>query len=83
MDGKSQCLDNIFIERLCRTLKYERLYLMTFDSGIELFQELSSWFLWYNAANPHKALIKRTPDDVLQDYPWKRLPDACNFNNRG
>jgi putative transposase len=45
MDGKGRCLDNIFIERLWRTLKYERLYLMTFDSGIELFQELSSWFL--------------------------------------
>ena len=64
MDGKGRCLDNIFIERLWRTLKYERLYLMTFDSGIELFQELSSWFLWYNGVRPHKALNKRTPDEV-------------------
>jgi len=63
-DGKGRCLDNIFIERLWRTLKYERLYLMTFDSGIELFQELSSWFLWYNRVRPHKAHNKRTPDEV-------------------
>lgn len=46
------------------TLKYERLYLKSFDSGIELSRELSSWFSWYNNVRPHQSLKKRTPDQV-------------------
>lgn len=64
MDGKGRCLDNVFVERLWRTLKYERLYLKSFDSGIELSRELSSWFSWYNGVRPHQSLKKRTPDQV-------------------
>jgi putative transposase len=64
MDGKGRCLDNVVVERLWRSLKYEKIYLMSFDSGIELSRELSSWFSWYNSVRPHKALNKRTPDQV-------------------
>ncbi|GLI37284.1 integrase [Geobacter hydrogenophilus] len=64
MDGKGRCLDNVFVERLWRTLKYERLYLKSFDSGIELSRELTSWFSWYNSVRPHQSLKKRTPDQV-------------------
>jgi putative transposase len=64
MDGKGRCLDNVVVERLWRSLKYEKIYLMSFDSGIELSRELSSWFSWYNNVRPHKALNKRTPDQV-------------------
>ena len=64
MDGKGRFRDNIFIERLWRTLKYERIYLNTYESGTELFKELTKWFIHYNDERPHTALDKRTPDEV-------------------
>ncbi len=48
MDGKGRFKDNIFIERLWRTLKYERIYLKSYETGTELSRDLTSWFSWYN-----------------------------------
>jgi len=64
MDGRGRCHDNIFIERLWRSLKYELIYLMAFDSGIHLNQEVNTWFNWYNKERPHQALDYRTPEDI-------------------
>lgn len=64
MDGRGRCHDNIFIERLWRSLKYELIYLMSFEDGIHLSQEVQRWFHWYNQERPHQALSYRTPEVV-------------------
>ena len=64
MDGKGRFKDNIFIERLWRTLKYERIYLKSYETGTELVQELTDWFSWYNERRKHTSLDKQTPDAV-------------------
>lgn len=64
MDGRGRCHDNIFIERLWRSLKYELIYLMAFEDGIHLNQEVQRWFHWYNQERPHQALKYRTPEIV-------------------
>lgn len=69
MDGRGCYHDNIFIERLWRTVKYECLYLKTFEGGTELRRELRGWFDWYNQDRPHQGLANRTPDEV---YSQKR-----------
>lgn len=48
MDGRGRYHDNIFIEHLWRSLKYELIYLMTFENGIYLSEEVQRWFDWYN-----------------------------------
>jgi putative transposase len=64
MDGKGRFKDNIFIERLWRTLKYERIYLRVYESGTELAKDMITWFPWYNERRPHTSLDKRTPNDA-------------------
>lgn len=64
MDGKGRFRDNIFIERLWRTLKYERIYLKTYESGTELSKDLTSWFIHYNETRPHTSLDKQTPNEA-------------------
>ena len=64
MDGKGRCYDNIFIERLWRTVKYEYLYLHAFDGGGSLRHGLRSWVAWYNRQRPHQGLGYKTPDEV-------------------
>ena len=62
MDGKGQLKDNIFIERLWRTLKYERIYLRDYETGVELSRDLLIWFKWYNENRRHSSLDKLTPN---------------------
>lgn len=69
MDGKGRFMDNIFIERLWRTLKYECIYLEEFIGGHMLKSRLSWWFNYYNQRRPHSALSDQTPD---QFYSNKR-----------
>jgi putative transposase len=64
MDGKGRCKDNIFIERLWRTLKYERIYLKCYETGAELSQDLTIWFNYYNEKRRHSSLDKKTPDEA-------------------
>lgn len=64
MDGKGRYLDNIFIERLWRSIKYELIYLKSFEDGIHLKQEVKNWFNWYNMERPHQALDYQKPDQV-------------------
>ncbi|MHB8223898.1 MAG: IS3 family transposase, partial [Desulfurivibrionaceae bacterium] len=53
MDGKGRFKDNIFIERLWRSLKYERIYLKAYETGVELCKDLKIWFTFYNENRPH------------------------------
>jgi putative transposase len=64
MDGKGRFKDNIFIERLWRTLKYERIYLKSYETGAELSKDLTTWFSWYNEKRPHSSLDKQTPNEA-------------------
>ncbi|URD48292.1 IS3 family transposase (plasmid) [Chroococcidiopsis sp. CCNUC1] len=72
MDGRGRCHDNIFIERLWRALKYELIYLMAFEDGIHLNQEVRKWFEWYNQERPHQALNYRTPEVVYWETRLNR-----------
>lgn len=71
MDGKGRFKDNIFIERLWRTLKYERIYLKSYETGAELSKDLTTWFSWYNEKRPHSSLDKRTPNEAYLQGPEK------------
>ena len=64
MDGRGRCHDNIFIERLWRSVKYECLYLHAFENGSTLRQGLWEWFARYNGERPHQSLGYQTPDTV-------------------
>jgi len=65
MDGRGRALDNVFIERLWRSLKYELIYPGDFVSGADLFQALDCYFRFYNHRRPHQALGYRTPADLF------------------
>jgi putative transposase len=64
MDGRGRALDNIFTERLWRTVKYEEVYLHDYDTPREARHNLSRYFNFYNTQRPHQALDYRTPADV-------------------
>jgi putative transposase len=69
MDGRGRVQDNIFIERLWWTLKYQYLYLWSFNDGTELRQGLGQWFEFYNTERSHQALDNLTPDEVYFNLP--------------
>jgi putative transposase len=66
MDGRGRALDNVFVERLWRSLKYEEVYLKDYRSVAELVSGLTSWFRFYNHERPHQSLKYRTPAEVYQ-----------------
>jgi putative transposase len=64
MDGRGRWIDNVFVERLWRSVKYEDIYLHAYESMRELKLGLSSYFSFYNARRPHQSLDYRTPDEL-------------------
>lgn len=62
MDGRGRCLDNVFVERLWRSLKYEDVYLNNYESGKEAHQGIARWLKFYNEKRPHNSLGGVTPD---------------------
>jgi putative transposase len=72
MDGRGRCYDNIFIERLWRSIKYELIYLCEFDDGKHLKKEVKKWIEWYNKERFHQALDYQTPDIVY----WQSLKEV-------
>jgi putative transposase len=64
MDGKGRAFDNIFIERLWRTVKYENIYLSDYDTGLDLVVGLADYFDFYNHERFHQSLAYRTPVQV-------------------
>ena len=65
MDGKGRYNDNIFVERLWRTVKYEKVYLKAYANATEARRELSVYFRFYNNQRPHQALGYRTPAQMF------------------
>jgi putative transposase len=64
MDGRGRWMDNIFIERLWKTVKYQEVYLKAYESITHARRELAEFFDRYNARRPHQGLNDRTPDEV-------------------
>jgi putative transposase len=67
MDGRGRCLDNVFVERLWRSVKYEDLYLRGYEAVPEVRQGLGRYFGFYNEERPHQALGYRTPGQVYRE----------------
>ncbi len=65
MDGKGRCFDNIFVERLWRTVKYEYVYINSIQDGRELWNGLNDYFTFYNQKRFHQALGYKRPQDVF------------------
>jgi putative transposase len=66
MDGRGRALDNIFVERLWRSVKYEDVYLKGYETPKDAFTGLGEYFHFYNGERPHQALDYRTPAAVYQ-----------------
>ena len=64
MDGRGRALDNVFVERLWRSVKYEEVYLRDYTDGAEAWQGLNRYFAFYNTARRHQSLGRQTPAEV-------------------
>jgi putative transposase len=71
MDGRGAWRDNVFVERLWRTIKYERVYLRAYDSVREAQADIAEYIDWYNMKREHTSIDEKTPDQAY----WRLLPD--------
>jgi putative transposase len=71
MDGRGAWRDNVFVERLWRTIKYERVYLRAYDSVSEARTDIAEYIDWYNQQRGHTSVDEKTPDQAY----WQLLPD--------
>ena len=70
MDGKGRCMDNIFVERLWRSLKYEEVYLHAYATVAEAKAGIGAWLSFYNDERQHQSLGYRTPRQIYQEGLW-------------
>jgi putative transposase len=81
MDGKGRCMDNIFVERLWRSLKYEEVYLNAYATVAEAKAGIGAWLDFYNEERQHQSLGYRTPRQIYQEGLWvcgrSALPTGC------
>ena len=70
MDGRGRAMDNVFVERLWRTVKYEEVYLKDYATAWEAEDSLASYFHFYCHERIHQSLDYRTPADVYQTGPY-------------
>ena len=76
MDGKGRYSDNIFVERLRRTVKYEEVYLKAYSGGHEAKSGIDDYFRFYNTQRPHQALGYLTPAEVFNGDLAESIDDA-------
>jgi len=76
MDGRGRALDNVFIERFWRTIKYECVYLSEFKDGRELYDVIKNYINFYNNERLHQSLDYRTPSDTYTSLTDKSLGDV-------
>ena len=77
MDGKGRFLDNIFIERLWRSLKYEDVFIKAYGSVPEARRSIGGWLTFYNESRPHQALGYRTPRAVFAGDACEHVDNTC------
>ena len=70
MDGKGRCMDNIFVERLWRSLKYEEVYLHAYASVAEAKAGIGAWLRFYNEERQHQSHGYRTPRQIYEEGQW-------------
>ena len=70
MDGKGAWRDNVFVERLWRSVKYERVYLKVYDGVSAARTDITDYLGWYNTHRPHSSLERLTP----HEHYWASLP---------
>jgi len=79
MDGRGRVFDNIFVERLWRSVKYEEVYIKNYETSLDAYQGLGGYFKLYNTERPHQSLDYRTPQEVYYNkevqMEQNRLPD--------
>jgi putative transposase len=80
MDGRGRWMDNVFIERLWRSLKYECVYVNAFETGTEARTKISGWIGYYNADRPHSVFAGRTPADVYATQANEEKLGVCQLN---
>ncbi len=78
MDGRGRCMDNIFIERLWRSLKYEAVYLHELTDGFKAERVIGEWIDFYNTERPHSALGGRTPAEAYADRQPMDMMDKAD-----
>ncbi len=83
MDGKGRALDNVFVERLWRTVKYEEIYLKAYEGVAECRTGLMSYFPFYNRERPHQSLAGRTPWEAYRGQEKKRGRDSLEQRGEG
>jgi putative transposase len=83
MDGKGRFLDNIFIERLWRSLKYEEVFIKAYGSVIEARRGIGGWLSFYNEERPHQALGYRTPRGVFDGEACAPVDSASAVTGGG
>jgi putative transposase len=85
MDGRGRALDNIFVERLWRNVKYEEVYLKDYSTITELMAGLTQYFVFYNIERPHQSLNNYVPDKVYYtaQQGGASIPDKFNRQESG
>lgn len=74
MDGRGAWRDNVFVERVWRTIKYERVYLRAYETVRQARQDIAEYIGWYNDARGHSSIGNKTPEQVWQEgMPTLRL----------
>lgn len=73
MDGKGAWRDNVFVERIWRSVKYEEVYLRAYDTVTEARASIGRYLGFYNARRPHSSLDRQTPDQAY----FTRLPHTA------
>ena len=73
MDGRGRMFDNIFVERLWKSVKYEDIYIKYYESFFECDSGLSEYFKKYNEERPHQSLDNRMPKDVYENFDFKKV----------
>ena len=68
MDGKGRWIDNVFVERLWRSLKYEEVYLKAYESVAEARQSIATYMRYFNSERRHSSLGRKTPDHVFFNH---------------
>ena len=76
MDGRGRYLDNIYIERLWRSLKYEEVFIKAYGTVIEARRSLGKWLGFYNDERPHQALGYRTPREIFEGDACEHVDNA-------
>jgi putative transposase len=76
MDGRGRYLDNIFIERLWRSLKYEEVFIKAYGTVIEARRGIGGWLAFYNDERPHQALDYRTPREIFEGDTCEHVDNA-------